>query len=130
TGAPRPVHLELPGEAGQEMDQTAELEVLVEEDFTRVPALRTEPEIERVREAARVLAEARRPVIVAGGGVTTSQAGAEVVELAEKLSIPIVTGLNAKGTIPDDHPLTVGVVGTYSRACANRLVSEADLVFF
>jgi acetolactate synthase-1/2/3 large subunit len=67
---------------------------------------------------------------VAGGGVTTSQAQQEVVQLAEMLSIPVATSLNAKGTIPDNHPLSVGVVGSYSRWCANRVVSEADLVLF
>ena len=58
------------------------------------------------------------------------QAQREVVELAERLSIPVVTSLNAKGTIPDRHPLSVGVCGTYSRWCANRVVAEADPVFF
>ena len=67
---------------------------------------------------------------MAGGGVTASQAEPEVVELAELLSIPVATSLNAKGTMRDDHPLSVGVVGTYSRWCANRTVAEADLVFF
>jgi acetolactate synthase I/II/III large subunit len=62
--------------------------------------------------------------------VTASQAEPEVVELAEKLSIPIATSLNGKGTISDDHPLALGVVGTYSRRCANQGVAEADLVFF
>src|SRR5690606_12111471 len=70
-----------------------------------------------------------RPVIVAGGGVAWSGAQAEVVALAEKLQIPVATSLNAKGTILDTHPLAVGVVGTYSRACANRTVGAADLVF-
>ena len=59
-----------------------------------------------------------------------SQAQAEVVELAEKCRIPVATSLNAKGTLVDTHPLSVGIVGTYSRACANRAVAEADLVFF
>ena len=77
-----------------------------------------------------MLTQAERPIIVAGGGVTASQAQAEVVELAEKLSIPVATSLNGKGTISDTHPLSLGVVGTYSRACANRAVGEADLVFF
>ncbi len=130
TGTPRPVHLELRGEQGQGVDAQADLELIVEETFTRVPAFRPEPEEERVRATARLLAQAQRPVIVAGGGVTSSGAGAELVELAEALSIPVVYGLNAKGAIPDDHPLAVGVVGTYSRSCANRLVAEADLVFF
>ena len=59
-----------------------------------------------------------------------SGAQAEVVALAERLSIPVATSLNAKGTILDTHPLAVGVVGTYSRTCANRAVAEADLVFY
>ncbi len=131
TGAPAPTHLDLQGSSGALiMDMEADLEVVVEAPFTHVPPFRGEPETDMVREAARVLTEARRPVIVAGGGVASSGAQREVVELAEMLSIPVATSLNAKGTIPDDHPLSVGVCGTYSRWCANRVVSEADLVFF
>jgi thiamine pyrophosphate-dependent acetolactate synthase large subunit-like protein len=112
------------------MDAEADLEVIVEPPFTHVPPFRSEPEMAMIREALQVLARARRPVIVAGGGVASSQAQREVVELAERLSIPVATSLNAKGTIPDQHPLSVGVCGTYSRWCANRVVAEADLVFF
>ena len=131
SGAPGPVHLEFQGRLGEVVvDGEADLEVIVEEPFTRQPAFRPEPEAERVREAARVLSEAQRPVIVAGGGVTASQAKQSVVELAEMLSIPVATSLNAKGTILDNHPLSVGVVGSYSRWCANRVVAEADLVVF
>jgi acetolactate synthase-1/2/3 large subunit len=50
--------------------------------------------------------------------------------LAEKLSLPVVTSLNGKTTIPENHPLSLGVCGTYSRWCANRAVAQADLVFF
>lgn len=131
TGATAPVHLDLQGYTGEVVtDGEADLEVIVEETFTQRPAFRPEPEPQRVRQAAQALAGARRPVIVAGGGVTASGARQEVVELAEMLSIPVATSLNAKGTITEDHPLSVGVVGSYSRWCANRVVSEADLVLF
>ncbi len=131
SGAPGPVHLDLQGNTGNViMDAEAELAVIVESPFTHVPPFRSEPEMAMVRDALRLLAAARRPVIVAGGGVASSQAQQEVLELAELLSIPVATSLNAKGTIPDHHPLSVGVCGTYSRWCANRIVSEADLVFF
>ena len=131
SGSPAPVHLDLLGISGEQIvGPEADLDVIVEEPFTRRPAFRPEPEPERVREAARVLSAARRPVIVAGGGVTASQAQRELVELAELRSIPVATSMNAKGTIPDDHPLAVGVCGSYSRWCANRVVSEADLVVF
>ncbi|PKB78837.1 MAG: acetolactate synthase [SAR202 cluster bacterium Io17-Chloro-G9] len=131
SGAPGPVHLDLQGSTGNVIvDAEADLEMVVEAPFTHVPPFRGEPETEMVRDAARVLSGARRPVIVAGGGVVSSGAQKEVVELAEMLAIPVATSLNAKGTIPDDHPLAVGVCGTYSRRCANQVVSEADLVFF
>jgi acetolactate synthase-1/2/3 large subunit len=131
SGAPGPVHLDLQGSTGNVvMDAEADLDVVVEPPFTHVPPFRSEPEMAMVREALRILAGARRPVIVAGGGVASSQAQQDVVALAERLSIPVATSLNAKGTIPDRHPLSVGVCGTYSRWCANRVVAEADLVFF
>jgi acetolactate synthase I/II/III large subunit len=130
SGAPGPVHLEMRGSHGHVVEEEGDLELIVEPPFLQYPAFRPEPEADRVREAARVLAEAQRPVIVAGGGVTTSQAAPEVVKLAERLWIPVATSLNGKGTIPDDHQLSVGVIGTYSRSCANRVVAEADLVFF
>ena len=131
SGAPRPVHLDLQGMAGNVIMQSeADLELVVEDTFTRRPAFRPEASPDTVRLAAQVLSRARRPVIIAGGGVTASQAKQEVVELAEMLSIPVATSLNAKGTIPDNHPLSVGVVGSYSRWCANRVVAESDLVIY
>jgi acetolactate synthase-1/2/3 large subunit len=86
--------------------------------------------MESVRAAIRLLVEATRPIIVAGGGVTASGAGAELREVAELLGIPVATSLNGKGAIAETDPLAVGVVGSYSRASANHAVSEADLVFF
>ena len=80
--------------------------------------------------AAELLASAERPVIVAGGGVRYSGAKAELVALAEELSIPVAASLSGKDVIPADHPLAVGVTGLYSREAANRIVAEADLAFF
>ena len=131
SGAPGPVHLDLQGMTGNVIMQSeADLDLVVEDSFTSRPAFRPEASPDTVRQAAQVLSRARRPVIVAGGGVTSSQAKREVVELAEMLSIPVATSLNAKGTIPDNHPLSVGVVGSYSRWCANRVVFESDLVIY
>ena len=131
SGAPGPAHLDFQGYSGELIvEAEADMEVIVEEPFSQVPALRTEPDLPAVRAAAAHLSQSQRPVIVCGGGVTASQAQTEVVELAEMLSIPVATSLNAKGTIPENHPLSVGVVGSYSRWCANRVVAEADLVLF
>jgi acetolactate synthase-1/2/3 large subunit len=76
------------------------------------------------------VAAAARPVIVAGGGVSLSGAEAEVLQLAERLSIPVATSLNGKGSIPEEHPLNLGIAGTYACGCTNRLLQEADLVLF
>ena len=131
SGATAPVHLDFQGITGELISEgEADLKVIIEESFSRRPAFRPEPEPEKVRQAAQVLAAARRPVIVAGGGVTASGGQGEIIELAQMLSIPVATSLNAKGTIPEDHPLSVGVCGSYSRWCANRVVAEADLVVF
>ncbi|HEY51696.1 MAG TPA: thiamine pyrophosphate-binding protein [Dehalococcoidia bacterium] len=131
SGPPGPAHLEFQGIRGEIiMEQGADLEVIVEEQFSHYPAFRPAPEPELVLEAVKVLCQSQRPIIVAGGGVKASQAGAELVELAERLSIPVVTSLNGKGTIRDDHPLAIGVAGSYSAQCANRAVAEADLVLF
>jgi acetolactate synthase I/II/III large subunit len=130
TGAPGPVHLELRGNAGQMLDREGDFDLVFEERFRQYPAFRPEPDPDSIAAAAEVLAQAARPIIVAGGGVASSGAGPEVVKLAERLSIPVATSLNAKAIIPDDHPLAVGVPGSYSRWCANQAVAEADLVFF
>ena len=131
TGAPRPVHLDFLGLSGDLAAWSEfDTEVAVETSFRQYPAFRPEPEPGRVAEAANRIARAERPVLVAGGGVTASGAQAEVVRLAERISAPVATSLNAKGTIPEDHPLSAGVVGTYSRKCANEVVGEADLVIF
>ena len=131
TGASKPVHLDLQGMSGNVIMQSeGDLEFVLENTFTSRPALRPEPSDDAVREAAQVISRSQRPVIVAGGGVTSSSAQQEVVELAEMLNIPVATSLNAKGTITDDHRLSVGVVGSYSRWCANRVVAEADLVIY
>ena len=131
SGTPGPVHLDLEGlDGGMVVNCEAEMEVIIEEMFDQLPPFRPEAELEKVTAALRLLTQAERPVIVAGGGVTASGARAELITLAEKLSIPVATSLNAKAMFPSDHPLAVGVPGSYSRPCANQTLYEADLVFF
>jgi acetolactate synthase-1/2/3 large subunit len=130
SGAPGPVHLRIQSHLGQITEQDAELEALAEPLYRRAPPFRPEPEPARIRAGLEAITAAQRPVIVAGGGVMTSQAQAELVQLAEKLNVPVATSLNAKSAMVDSHPLSVGVPGAYSRDCANRTLAEADLVFF
>src|ERR1700719_1591375 len=130
SGTPGPVHLQFRGNEGQIDGEEADMEPLVEPQFSRVPPFRPEPDHASVLEALKVLQAAERPVIVAGGGVRASCAQADVVALAEALQIPVATSLNGKDTIPGTHPLSVGVVGSYSRESANRVVNRGDLVCF
>ncbi|MFO0987938.1 MAG: thiamine pyrophosphate-binding protein [Alphaproteobacteria bacterium] len=130
TGMPGPVHLQFSGPLGEIAEQQADFQVSVDARHARVPPFRPAPDAEQIAHAAGLLRAARRPVIVAGGGCTISRAGPEIVALAERLGIPVATSLNGKGAIPETHPLSLGVVGTYSRECANRAVAGADLVVF
>lgn len=131
TGSPGPVHLQFRGNEGQVDLGEIDDDPTVESQYARIPPHRPGPSsAEDVVTAVGLLRQADRPVIVAGGGVRHSRAGEALVALAERLMIPVATSLNSKDTIPGAHPLSVGVVGTYSRASANRTVAAADLVCF
>lgn len=131
TASPGPVHLDVLGHRGDDIELAeGSLEVVVENIFAKYPSIRSEPTEDDVQLAARALDEAERPVIVAGRGAKISSAQPEIVELAERLSVPVATSLGGKGSIVETHPLSVGVVGTYSRWSANRVVADADLVLF
>ena len=130
SGAPGPVHLQFRGNEGQVDQEEAIIEPMVETQFAKVPPFRPQPEAAHVKAALELLQSAERPIIVAGGGVRASGAAAELVALAEALQIPVAVSLNGKDVIPGVHPLSVGVVGSYSRESANLAVNRADLVCF
>ncbi|MFF6981344.1 5-guanidino-2-oxopentanoate decarboxylase [Streptomyces sp. NPDC008343] len=116
TGRPRPVHLEIPLDL---LDEQAPVTIA---DPVPVPPLT--PAAPQIRAAARVLADAVRPVVVAGGGC--GGAAAELRDLAERLGAPVVTTANGKGVLPDDHPLAVGA-GLHHEA-VRQLVRDSDAV--
>jgi acetolactate synthase-1/2/3 large subunit len=130
SGAPGPVHLQFRGNEGQVDLGEAEMEPLVETQFAQVPPFRPESQPEHVAAAVALLQKAERPIFVVGGGLRASGAARELIALAEALQIPVASSLNAKDAIPGTHPLSVGVVGSYSRESANRAVNRADLVCF
>jgi acetolactate synthase-1/2/3 large subunit len=74
------------------------------------------------------LTEARRPVLLAGGGVISADASAELVALAEHLGAPVVTTWMGKGTIPEDHDLNAWSVGDTASTCGNALARTADVL--
>ncbi len=131
SGSPGPVHLQFAGNEGQLDAGAVEADARTESRYSSVPPHRTVPSgTVGVDRAVELLRDARRPVLVAGGGTRWSGAGSRLVALAERLDIPVATTLNGKDSIGGAHRLCVGVVGTYSRASANRVVSGADLVCY
>jgi acetolactate synthase-1/2/3 large subunit len=128
SGSPGPVHLNLHYDAANAEAETPE--TYGSGTHIKYPANRTRPDPEDVKSVARVLADAQRPVIVAGGGVIISRAWDEVTRLAEMLMIPVATTLDGRGTIPDEHPLSVGAVSLKTKSIANEIVGDSDNVFY
>ena len=81
-----------------------------------------------VQRVIDILSESRRPVLVAGNGVHVARAHPQLQELAEIWGMPVATSYKGKSAIAETHPLSVGMVGTYGQAVANRVVGEADTV--
>jgi len=128
SGCPGPTHVSMHNDM---VDAIGEMpEIYGDKLFFRAPPFRPRAEPERIAEAAKLLANAERPVIACGSGVQISGAYDEVRELAELLTIPVVTNYKGKGCFPEEHPLYVGVMGSYGSTLTNEIVREADLVFF
>jgi acetolactate synthase-1/2/3 large subunit len=81
-----------------------------------------------IKEAARLIAAARRPVIYAGGGILKARAAGALKELAERMGIPVVTTLMARGAFPDDHELCLGMPGMHGNYTAITAMQESDLL--
>ncbi|KPK08844.1 MAG: acetolactate synthase [Betaproteobacteria bacterium SG8_39] len=129
TGRPGAVHIALPFDVQNGPVDAAD--VWGDAALGRYPAGRTAPEDAQVEQAARRLRAARRPVAICGGGVVIAGAEAALARLAERLSMPVATTVSGQGSIGDDHPLAVGVVGSNGGTPETRaIVDAADLVFF
>ncbi|HEY6608918.1 MAG TPA: thiamine pyrophosphate-binding protein, partial [Candidatus Limnocylindria bacterium] len=120
TGRPGPVLLDVP------MDLQAEA---AEVELRDPPAVtRPRPDAGMVERAAALLAGAKRPVIVAGGGVISAEATAELRALAERLGAPVMTTWNGKGAIDETHPLAGQTIGDTGSTIGNALASSADVL--
>ena len=130
SGSPGPVHLQFRGNEAQIDLEETEVEVTINEINIQIPPHRPICADRVLKKALEAIQKASKPIIVAGGGARHSGCSKELLTFAEKLSIPIATSLNGKDLINSNHPLSCGVVGTYSRESANLSVKEADLVIF
>jgi len=88
---------------------------------------RQQPSKESVASAVELLAGAKRPLIWAGGGVITADASEELRQLAEYLGAPVVTSVNGRGAIPEDHPLALGPLS--NDPALDPVITHADVVF-
>ncbi len=86
------------------------------------------PDPAAIKEAAKQIIQAQRPIMLVGGGAVKAGVGPLVLELAEMLMMPIASTLMGKGAVPEDHFLSVGPIGMHGTYHANKLVTESDLV--
>ncbi|MBT3285566.1 thiamine pyrophosphate-binding protein [Candidatus Bathyarchaeota archaeon] len=129
TGKPGPVHIRLPYDILQ--GETVDPDLYSQKDFTKYPGHRPVAETAKIVEALKLLGEAENPVIIAGQGALYSQAWDELVSVAEMFIAPVGTTINAKGVMPEMHPLSIGVIGARGgTTLSNRVICEADLIFF
>jgi acetolactate synthase-1/2/3 large subunit len=124
TGRPGPVLVDIAKDA---------LQALTTYDYPTtisLPGYRpvTRPHAKQVREAARLIVAAERPVLYVGGGVVKANASAELIRLAEVTGIPLVTTLMARGAVPDSHPNHLGMPGMHGSVAAVAALQRADLI--
>ena len=128
-GKPGPVHVRLPMDIlGEDIDAPR---IFSQSDFAMYPGHRSTAQDEKMRDTVRLLSESIRPVIICGQGVLWSQAWDEVQTLAELYDAPVGTTINAKGSISETHPLSIGVIGARGgTTLSNGVVASADLIMF
>jgi acetolactate synthase-1/2/3 large subunit len=124
TGRPGPVLVDVPKDI---LQQTMDWEW---PDSVDLPGYKpnTKGHPKMIKEAARLITEARRPVIYAGGGILKARAAEALRELAEMTGIPVVTTLMARGAFPDSHPLCLGMPGMHGNYTAVTSMQKADLL--
>ncbi len=120
-GRPGPVLVDIP------KDVLAALTEAPDRGPLPVPEL-PQPPLDALREAARLITEAQRPVLYVGGGVVRSGAFAELFELAVRQQLPVTTTLMARGAFPDSHPLSLGMPGMHGAYAAVMAMQRADLL--
>ncbi|AMD96586.1 acetolactate synthase catalytic subunit [Streptococcus sp. oral taxon 431] len=124
TGRPGPVVIDLPKDVSA-----------LETDFIYSPEIdlpsyqpTLEPNDMQIKKILKQLSKAKKPVLLAGGGISYAEAAAELNEFAERYQIPVVTSLLGQGTIATSHPLFLGMGGMHGSFAANIAMTEADFM--
>jgi acetolactate synthase-1/2/3 large subunit len=125
SGRPGPVVIAVPEDVAHAEHDFEAADFWIDPATTQAPCRRFRPDPADVEHAARLLAKAQRPLLLAGGGVHLSQAHDALLGFAEAHNIPIAHTMSGKGAIACSHPLSAGLFGRYDRI-ANSLVTESD----
>jgi acetolactate synthase-1/2/3 large subunit len=129
TGRPGAAHIALPFDV--QNGPVERKDVWGDPSLGSYPSRRVAPDPFHVELAAKLLRNAKRPVFICGGGPVIAGAQDELIELAERLSAPVATTISGQGSISEEHPLAVGVVGSNGGTPETRsIVDQADLVVF
>ena len=124
TGRPGPVVIDLPKDVSAlETDFIYSPEVILPSYQPTV-----EPNEMQIKKILKQLSKAKKPVLLAGGGISYAEAAAELIEFAERYQIPVVTSLLGQGTIATSHPLFLGMGGMHGSFAANIAMTEADFM--
>ncbi len=124
TGRPGPVLIDLPKNVQAE---TADMEFTNKIDARGYNVI-TDPDLAQISRAVELLTKAEEPIILAGGGVITSNASDELMQISDLLMAPVATTFMGKGAFPEVHPMSIGSIGMHGNPAANRLISEADVL--
>lgn len=123
SGRPGPVYVDLPKDVLIGTTPVARYE-----PERRIVMARREPDGDQIENAARLLRAATRPILLLGGGAVTAGCREELIGFAERLGLPVVTTINAKGLFPESHPQCLGMIGMYGRKSAVWALDESDVV--
>ncbi len=127
SGRPGPVVVDVPEDVCHGTFAFAEGDFAANPSHRGIPAIRCKPDDEAVRRAAELIAQAKRPMVLAGGGVHLSGAADALTSFASDLNIPVAHTMTGKGAIACSHPLSAGLFGRYDRI-ANKLIEKADVL--
>ncbi len=128
TGRPGPVLVDIPKDVTQQMTE-ARIPSL-DEVRRALPGYKphVEGNVQQIRKAVQLMLSARKPVLYVGGGAVNAEAQEELVELAELLKIPVTTTTQGKGAFPENHPLSLRMLGMHGTYYANMAVYNSDLL--
>jgi acetolactate synthase I/II/III large subunit len=131
TGKAGSVHLAFPSEVMKGRLKDGKEAIYCEKECCDYPAYRTRSDPDTIKRLGEILSEARRPVMIIGGGAVHSGADDLIMKISEHLSIPVVTTISGQGIMPDSHPLALGVIGDNGyHPQAHKAINEGDVLLY